>query len=63
MPERRKLSHHLSQIKMGKVERKYVSVNMKYLRTCYNRALRRSARVTIDNRLADMSDTNSRHAL
>lgn len=52
-----KVSHHLSEVKYGKVERKYVSgIRMKYLRKCYARALRRDERRAVAVRLQDMAD-------
>jgi hypothetical protein len=49
-----KVSYHLSEVKMGKYERKYVSgVRMKYLRKCYARAVRRDERRAVHARLMD----------
>ncbi len=51
---RDKVSHHLSEVKMGKVERKYVSgMSMKYLRKLYARAVRRDKKRDIQSRMED----------
>jgi len=45
MADRSKVSAHLSALKMGKWERRYVSgTKMKYLRSLYARAVRRDER-------------------
>ena len=54
---RSKLPNYYTEVKMGKLERKYVmGINMKYLRKQYARAVRRDERVAINNRLRDMAD-------
>ena len=57
MTKRSKLPNYYTEVKMGKLERKYVfGIDMKYLRKQYARAVRRDEPVVIKDQLGDLDE-------